>query len=146
MNIETARALVDKIDAGAYELSEALEWALDELDSQGEAVSACLPPGSRSAEVMQAYNEGAVISIGDILRIAAEVDELRSMNERMRESKTELNGIMEAMTKGANESDIITKLLELLRPDESIYHMSIEESNKITSRYARACEIAGRAK
>lgn len=77
MNIETARALVDEMDAGAYELSEALEWALDELEG-GEAVSACLPPGSRSAEVMQAYNEGAVISIGDMLHLAAEVDELRA--------------------------------------------------------------------
>ena len=84
MNIETARALVEDIDAGAYELSEALEWALDELESQGEAVSVCHPPTSRSAEVMQAYNEGAVISIGDILRLAAEVDELRAERDLWR--------------------------------------------------------------
>jgi len=88
-----------------------------------------------------AYHDGAWIgpeSLRHLARtLAAEVDELREELKAVREGKTELDGIMEAMTKGANEADIITKLLAILKPDK---HRPSWEHDE----YRRACEIAGR--
>lgn len=94
----------------------------------------------------------------DLLRdltctLASEVDELRAELKAVREAKVELNGIMDAMTKGANESAVIDALLAMLEPgsgsfgrevDNKTVALTMAEWRLLEQIHARALEIAGR--